>query len=319
MARVWVGWLRSKKLSDAHSEWLLFSQAYGFQVVQSIRDAEVILLKNLSPRDLLKLLLSRRWRDLPRIQVLSEPLVVWPLAQSRIAKALFTSSIKLGRPTSEVGWEYHPQVYPTNLDSHFSGAERLNSAVMVASNKFSFIGGEHYSLRRICAARLADLDVYGREWNMGIQRKFLRLAFELVIALTSGLKWRFRQKGLFSKPARMMGAIQDKLGTMARYKVALVIENSNEFISEKLFDAFLAGCIPVFVGPKLQQWDIPSELTYIAEPNIESINDQIQLALKADFNDFQKKLLHWLKQPETLNSWESSNVWNRVFRNSGVI
>jgi hypothetical protein len=319
MARVWVGWLGSKKLSDAHSEWLSFSQAYGFQVVNSIKDAEIILLKNLSPRDVLKLLLSKRWRDLPRIQVLSEPLVVWPLAQSWIAKALFTRSIKLGRPTSEEGWEYHPQVYPKSLNSNFSGTTRLHSAVMVASNKFSFIHGENYSLRRICASGLADLDVFGREWKMGALRKLMRLSFELVVAIMSGLKWSFRQEGLFSSPARSMGAVQDKLGTMAMYKVALVIENSDEFISEKLFDAFLAGCIPVFVGPKLEQWGIPEQLAYIAEPNITSINDQIQLALKADFEEYQETLFDWLTQPETLKKWESSNVWRRVFSLSEAI
>lgn len=319
MARVWVGWLSSRKLSDAHSEWLSFSEDYGFQIVKNVRDADVILLKNFSPRDILKLLLSKGWRDKPRVQVLSEPLVVWPFAQSPFAKALFTSSIKLGRPISEIGWEYHPQVYPRSLTSNFKRLERMNSAVLVASNKFSFIQGENYTLRRACAAGLANLDVFGREWSMGTLTKFMRLAFEFVVALTSGLKWNIRQGGLSSRPMRIMGPVRDKLETMARYKVALVIENSDEFISEKLFDAFLAGCIPVFVGPKLEQWGIPEELTYVAEPNLESLREQIQLALEADFDEYQGKLLNWLTHPETVEKWESSNVWRRVFLKSEVI
>lgn len=319
MARVWVGWLNSKKVSDAHSEWIAFSKTYGFEVVRSLSDSDLIILKNFSPRDVAMLFFTKGWKDKPRFQVLSEPLIVWPYAQFSLVSNIFTRVIKLGRPIAEDGWEYHPQVYPSDLSIYFSGGQRFISAVMVASNKFSFIHGENYTLRRICTAELENLYVFGRDWTASLFTKLRRLAFEFLVALTSGRKLQMRQEKLFQSPMRSMGPVDDKLGTMAKYKVALIIENSDEFISEKLFDAFLAGCIPVFVGPNLDQWGIPESLVYVAENNVASIREQIDTALQTEFSEFQSRLLDWLTDPATIEKWESSKVWLRVFKGARAI
>jgi hypothetical protein len=58
------------------------------------------------------------------------------------------------------------------------------------------------------------------------------------------------------------GRAADKLGTLKQYKFCICYENMRDFngyITEKIFDAFAAGCVPVYWGaPNVTKW-IPEE------------------------------------------------------------
>lgn len=49
---------------------------------------------------------------------------------------------------------------------------------------------------------------------------------------------------------RYRGIAEDKLAVMSNYRFALCFENASfpGYITEKIFDAFFAGCIPVYLG-----------------------------------------------------------------------
>lgn len=50
---------------------------------------------------------------------------------------------------------------------------------------------------------------------------------------------------------RYLGAIEDKIGTLQNYKFVIAYENITDihgYISEKIFDVFAAGCVPVYWG-----------------------------------------------------------------------
>lgn len=63
--------------------------------------------------------------------------------------------------------------------------------------------------------------------------------------------------------AYYLGAIPpgQKRETMASYRFALVIENAREpgYITEKLFDAMIAGCVPVYLGAPNVEAHVPRE------------------------------------------------------------
>jgi hypothetical protein len=53
------------------------------------------------------------------------------------------------------------------------------------------------------------------------------------------------------------GIVDDKLACMAKYKYAFCFENSceNDYVTEKIFDAFSAGCVPIYLGaPNIDQY-----------------------------------------------------------------
>jgi len=60
---------------------------------------------------------------------------------------------------------------------------------------------------------------------------------------------------------RFRGTVGDKLATLAGYRFALAIENTRfpGYVSEKLFDCFFAGTIPVYDGaPDVERY-VPAE------------------------------------------------------------
>ncbi len=77
------------------------------------------------------------------------------------------------------------------------------------------------------------------------------------------------------------GYAQDKIAVMKRYRFPIVYENSRNipgYITEKIFDAFSSGCVPVYWGaPNVTQW-IPQN-TFIAREHFAS-NAELYTFLK---------------------------------------
>ena len=68
-----------------------------------------------------------------------------------------------------------------------------------------------------------------------------------------------------SPNVKYCGQVTDKIEILYKYKYALIIENSSDeagAISEKIFDAFSAGCVPIYLGAPDISLYIP-ENTYI--------------------------------------------------------
>jgi hypothetical protein len=87
---------------------------------------------------------------------------------------------------------------------------------------------------------LDDFDLYGEGWNVR------HPAVEPALHAAAQRVYR--------------GVVDDKLSLLARYRFALVFENTRfpGYISEKLFDCFFARCIPIYSGaPDIAQYVPP--------------------------------------------------------------
>ena len=99
---------------------------------------------------------------------------------------------------------------------------------------------------------------------------------------------------------------------MGEYRTALVIENSINYVSEKIFDAFLAGCIPVYVGPELDQYEIPKNLYIQAKPNYESVITAMSKAQEINFNKWINDLENWLRSDSCKENWSEDTFLLRL-------
>lgn len=134
--------------------------------------------------------------------------------------------------------------------------KRKNKFVIVQGNKISARKGELYSLRRkVIQGLKEDIDLYGTNWNKGI-------GFDWSHWSVSALNSNPREislnsiSGLGRHYVNYFGETSHKRATLVDYRLAIVIENSSDFVSEKLFDAVSAGCLVVYVGPPLAEFDI---------------------------------------------------------------
>ncbi len=242
--------------------------------------------------------------------VINEPSVVIPQhSQTKITRQ-FSLVIEVGRPYSEpiVPW---PQTWalPANQEVN----KYPNRAVLIQSAKYSFVQGQLYGLRILLASSDKRIDVFGHGWSESPLRTVGRLALELIRTLRG--KARLDLSTLtssFRKPLNYLGSVDSKISAMNQYKVAVVIENSQEYMSEKLFDAFFARCIPVYVGAHLEPFGIPDSLYVKAAPTKESVSEAISFALSMDYESWRSKVDAFLEDPQTREKWDGKSATRRI-------
>ncbi len=125
--------------------------------------------------------------------------------------------------------------------------ERDKFCVVIAGNKYVRPHPLELYSRRIEAIRWfernhpADFDLYGIGWEAPLTLKSIAKAF------------------LYGRPSYIFsrrfpsyhGAVQDKIATLRRYKFSICFENARGipgYITEKIMDCILAGCVPVYWG-----------------------------------------------------------------------
>jgi len=273
---------------------------------------DVLIIRNLEYSDLLKALAKKiRNPKLPLFQIISEPKVVLPALNWRIWRLVFRGQITLGGD-SRLDFAF-PRPYEPE-GSLRNNQKRSPKAVLVNANKFSWIRGENYSLRRAIVSSDIPVDTYGANWQPSRKWVLEKVLAELFRSLASPSQFGSLRQNAFSKAVIAKGPCESKLDVLSDYKVNLVIENSMELITEKLSDAWYAGCIPVYVGPDLSQCGVPDELIVYAEPNLKSVNDATHRALGMNHAKYQKNLRNWLESPEYKNTFLTPWAWEPIWR-----
>jgi hypothetical protein len=247
------------------------------------------------------------------ILVRNEPAVVCPGNFNTNLTNRFERIIDVGRPSTgnsiSVNW---PQTFP-EASPECNPEERLGRAVVINAYKYSFLRGQLYGLRAAVCSRSELVDLYGPGWSQSQSAKVLLLVKELILTL---LARRFPRPTylnyLLRKPMNYLGTAEDKLSKLAEYRVSLVIENDPSFLSEKLFDSFFAGTIPIYVGDTAAAFGIPENLYVSASKTISDINAAVKNALEMDYSSWRKGLDEWLYSAEVIDKWSAKNVLPRI-------
>lgn len=200
--------------------------------------------------------------------VVFEPRVVLPDNYRASVRARYRTTISMGAaqsvggalvlPWPQTDWRAHPTP---------AGAYRPGTSALVNANKISLIAGSLYGLRRrviraFDRARL-PLVLAGSNWS----RRGFRVLVENGRALAYAIVNRQRiDLAEWSTALPLdgtvdnVGIVGDKQAVLAAAEFGIVIENSASYVSEKLFDAMFAGCVPLYVGPPLRSVGIPDDV-----------------------------------------------------------
>ena len=196
-----------------------------------------------------------------------------------------------------------PQYINLKLSRFLSLKER--KFVMISSNKVKYHDQELYSLRSDLVRwfethKAEDLDLYGADWDRILVRKpiYLRMLTRKI--------WFPR------KLKTLKGYATHKLDTIAKYDFCFCIENTKNFdgyISEKIFDAMMAGSIPIYYGPPNIREYIPDD-TYIAMQNFTNFSDLYSFCMsmtKAEKSKYRESIKSFLQKGIGPFSTESFN------------
>jgi len=167
--------------------------------------------------------------------------------------------------------KYIKMYLPIGIPSPFSinRAEKTKFCVTVVSQKYSGHNAELYS-ERVKAIRWFErehpdqFDLYGTNWDrLYFRGKLSRLNMGLQKVYS-----KFPNAGKVRRFPSFRGTVKSKNAVMRAYKFAIAYENAAfpGYVTEKIFDAFFAGCVPVYIGaPDVTDY-IPPE-TFIDKRN----------------------------------------------------
>ncbi|WP_152184255.1 glycosyltransferase family 10 domain-containing protein [Sulfurimonas indica] len=168
----------------------------------------------------------------------------------------------------------------------------------IAGNKFANHPDELYTkrvefIRWFEKTHPEDFDLYGTGWD---QYRFGHSFLGRVLN-----KFKFlRKKDLFPS---YKGMVDSKFETMQNYKFAICYENikdQNGYITEKIFDCFFAGCIPIYWGAKNVTNHIPKEC-FIDKREFDTFEELYEYMINMDekrYFEYLNAIEYFLNSPQ---------------------
>ncbi len=177
---------------------------------------------------------------------------------------------------------------------------------LIAGNKYSKHPSELYS-KRVEAIKWfelnhpGDFDLYGTNWdrNTFFGSRWLGLLNKLKIT----------RKIFAPKFPSYNGSVKRKKPVLEKYKFAICYENARDhhgYITEKIFDCFFAGCIPIYWGAENITNYIPKN-TFIDKKKYVSYEDLYLYISTMKQNEYEEYINNIVNFLTSKNSSQFSN------------
>jgi len=181
-----------------------------------------------------------------------------------------------------------PQAYESVHEKYWGNKDR-DFLVMLNSNKLPRIYTNELYTERMRAveffSRSNDIDLYGHEWNLPSHKlgiAWIPYTFRYSYRMLLHNWHKIRPNPLLVAARKVYkGVALSKEETLSQYNFSLCFENMvlNGWITEKIFDCFFSGTIPVYLGaPDIEEF-IPANC-YIDMRDFDSY-DELLIHLKS--------------------------------------
>jgi hypothetical protein len=306
----------------------------GWIRAQSIGNADVVFVFD-HPRRFSRIERAIVGSGGKKVLLRFEPKAVNPLLYRRRTERIYDIVLNIGGKghigcdPAVLRWPYfsHPNPAKPNSNSmHSPGAVRNASlqkgeprryrVSLIVSNKVSWSSPSNYALRRrfVLCRRTLQLNAFGMYWtdsrSQRLRRNFRLYLFFLSQGTVPQLSHLFENLGFAS--LKDVSSVTDKFEVISESEFHLVIENSSTYVSEKLIDAMVGGAIPIYYGPSLSDYDIPSDC-YILLPD--DPKDQLRLLQNLqtiDKEEIQKSIEAFLSSSSGLSAWMPETIAEHI-------
>lgn len=177
----------------------------------------------------------------------------WKIELHKHFKKIFTWNDKVVDKNKYIKF-YWPDKIPENLDFNLTKKNKI--CAMIIGHKFKSHPLELYT-ERVKAIRWfehnhpEDFDLYGMGWD----------TYCFNGALSALNRFTFLTKHIRPNYPSYKGTVEKKRDVYERYKFSICYENARDipgYITEKIFDCFFAGCVPIY-------WGAPNVTDFIPE------------------------------------------------------
>jgi hypothetical protein len=155
-------------------------------------------------------------------------------------------------------------------------------------------------------ARTGQLDLYGREWDQPPYRVARQdVPYTLRVAERQARAWWHRirpDRQLATIRTAWRGPAASKSQTLSGYRFALCFENMalRGWITEKIFDCFFAGTVPIYLGaPEIQDYVWPESFIDMRRfGSFTELGNYISAMPDADWNRYREAAREYLASPD---------------------
>jgi hypothetical protein len=272
-----------------------------------------------------------------------EPPAVFPLQYGKKVEESYTKIFTPGALVDFVshtlgyGWVYRYDQNPINLRqgslSVFDVLEKNTSKgfgnyeqwvsrpielSMIAGNKVSPREQRNYKIRRSLAKsfREGEINIYGTLWN---ERKSVLLKNRMGVlsfAVKSGCIpdpfWIFSDFFRTYNKVNIKGTVNNKHEILENSKFNLAIENSNTYVSEKLFDSIVGGAVPIYVGPELKNYNLPANIAIQCDGSISGIREIVRKTGPEKVTDILQAGQEFLSSDQFKSNWTEEGVYSQI-------
>lgn len=230
-------------------------------------------------KDWAKYIIKKRWKTdylyiisklnkKRKILIMQEPQTVFPQSYNKNNHKFFDYILTWDQNLVD-NIKYHqflyPQVKPADLYCYPYKKKRFMT--MICGNKSSKDSNELYS------ERLKVIEYYEQK----------NYQFDLY-----GFGWSNSERTSYR------GVIEDKLCTLSKYKFSVCFENMKSkgaYITEKIFDCFFAGCIPIYYGSEAVLDYIPKN-TFVDYRDFKDLNEINDYLVRMSQEEYSKMLMN---------------------------
>lgn len=241
-----------------------------------------------------------------RTLVLLEPSVTSPTLHSQAYVGQFGAVFAASPLWSQVvGAE--PFFWPQNLRREPVPSLDIADATLLNSEKRSASTESLYGLRRsviLAAGRSGKrLIVAGSGWNTGpirVMRRLKEAASASIKSISAGQRPDVLEAwgGIGISPRLCIGPVPTKAMALQYAPVSIVIENSADYVSEKLVDVVRHGVAPIYVGPDLRKFGIPDSIAIPVQPSAQCVLDTLGQLTRSEIEDVIAAGRHWLESTD---------------------
>jgi hypothetical protein len=187
---------------------------------------------------------------------------------------------------------------------------------LIASNKVSATAKNNYSLRRDLAYSfpIHRLNVYGGLWDANFLKKLdhrLRVAIHAIRNRTFPNPFSI-YGSFFRRYKNFIEKLENKQSFVKDSKFSLIIENSNDKVTEKLFDALINGSIPIYYGPKLETMGIPGHKISLDGDNSKYIEEKVANISDQEVTTILIEIKRFLTSQSFLDYWTEESVYQKI-------
>jgi hypothetical protein len=274
-----------------------------------------VLIANCHSEKFIKLAESLSIPKSRRVLIIWEPSVVDRKIHTKKVVGnyghVYTPSIEWAKKTNAISFKW-PQESISGEDIWINWESRKKRIIVIQGNKFSACKGELYSFRRKVIGKVNSIDLYGTDWNRGF-------VFDMNRWLRSLRKYRLGEisfKSLYyvgKNYNNYFGSIDSKLEVLKNYKISIVVENTPDYISEKLFDSIRSGCVTVYIGPELTDYGISKEVAFQVNPNFKELSQLVEALLaKSDKDLYEIAVAQRASLMRVARQWEDFEVYDNL-------